>query len=924
MADYSIIKSLIQQVVKTNGEQEITGANLQNVLVSMINAVASSNNEDFDRINGNILNLLNYVDTENEDIRNEMQELANRLDTNRFGYNVSVFGLVAGVHTLSTAVKNVPPAERFGGQKITFKTDAGWVTYQNTSLSIDNYEDVNNWVLDSGVNVEGDVTITNNPDYEDLTQNSQNELKFADKEYNADTFSGLGRVYLRKNIVSNKNVLTQAMLADANTIYIIQYDYDLKGATITIPDNCVLKFEGGQLKNGKLSSSDTSIFVTGEYCIFKDIKLLGTWAGEAKLSWWDISNKQNINDEWDSLFCFDSIFIDKNGILTKGVSVSNRNKLKIDGNNSTISCINESAYISAFIKLENINDISISNIIFDFGEKSIPITNPDVENSVKGIYIIGEHGSLIIDNVTGKNYGKKAAGLSQSNFSFIHATAFKGSITNISNVTCKNLICRGDGQISSGYGAVRGILLVDNKFVENENVYYGFGSGSIRNCNFENIYSVNSLGNIIEDDGDAIYLQGRYGIDYIDNPVSDFTIDSCYFYNTLKRGIKVQANGVSIINCFCEYDLPSTTGLDTLISIQGSHAFISNLKGNWGGGSVIIANHGDYVIIQNINIKLLMSMANFPAIRIYHAHSYLNNINISTLNEFIGYYTESGADYSNFYSKIENSQISCKEPFFYNSASTMVGMKIVILDCNIVCGGGLGLKNVVDISNCKIAFHSQNTSYTLTGLSSSSVTIKNSEIDITNVLVSSDTKIFDIAGLLNIENIKVISQSPISMADFCMIRKDSEVFIKNVSFNENISCSYQTIMFYNSSSNLFTGNAKIENVDYLGKSIRMPQSSGKMIFKNLKNVKNGTYTFEIDSTTSNTLKIVVIEEEKVIDVPSVLSYLRFGCSLMKGLSNRRPINLNSDDYGFTMIDTTLGKPIWWDGSSWKDATGTTV
>ena len=24
------------------------------------------------------------------------------------------------------------------------------------------------------------------------------------------------------------------------------------------------------------------------------------------------------------------------------------------------------------------------------------------------------------------------------------------------------------------------------------------------------------------------------------------------------------------------------------------------------------------------------------------------------------------------------------------------------------------------------------------------------------------------------------------------------------------------------------------------------------------------------------------------------------------------------------FDTTLGKPIWWDGSAWRDATGTSV
>lgn len=28
--------------------------------------------------------------------------------------------------------------------------------------------------------------------------------------------------------------------------------------------------------------------------------------------------------------------------------------------------------------------------------------------------------------------------------------------------------------------------------------------------------------------------------------------------------------------------------------------------------------------------------------------------------------------------------------------------------------------------------------------------------------------------------------------------------------------------------------------------------------------------------------------------------------------------------GMMVFDTTLGKPIWWNGAVWKDATGTTV
>lgn len=105
--------------------------------------------------------------------------------------------------------------------------------------------------------------IINNPDDEDLTEetneNEEKVMKLADKEYNAAGFSGLGRVYLRRNISAAKNVLTQDMMSKANTRYIIQYDYDLNGATINIPDDCVLDFQGGCFKNGNITFSNTEL-----------------------------------------------------------------------------------------------------------------------------------------------------------------------------------------------------------------------------------------------------------------------------------------------------------------------------------------------------------------------------------------------------------------------------------------------------------------------------------------------------------------------------------------------------------------------------------------------------------------------------------------------------------------------------------------
>ena len=109
-------------------------------------------------------------------------------------------------------------------------------------------------------------------DEEDITEQN-GTLQLANKTYNKQSFSGLGRVYLRKNIVGDKNVLTQAMINKANTIYVIQYDYDLKEASINIPENCVLNFIGGAIGNGTIIGNKTKVINLN----VDRIVLSGTW-----------------------------------------------------------------------------------------------------------------------------------------------------------------------------------------------------------------------------------------------------------------------------------------------------------------------------------------------------------------------------------------------------------------------------------------------------------------------------------------------------------------------------------------------------------------------------------------------------------------------------------------------------------------------
>lgn len=156
----------------------------------------------------------------------------------------------------------------------------------------------------------GEKTITNLPDDEDLstTGDDMPVLKFKDKAYNPSGFSGLATKILRKNILGSKNVLAQEMVSDANTIYEIRYDFDLNGATITVPDNCVLKFNGGSIDNGTLKGTGTMLEANLYQIFGENLVFSGTFnIDEVYAEWWGaksyVHKQSKINSDfpfWDT------------------------------------------------------------------------------------------------------------------------------------------------------------------------------------------------------------------------------------------------------------------------------------------------------------------------------------------------------------------------------------------------------------------------------------------------------------------------------------------------------------------------------------------------------------------------------------------------------------------------------------------------
>lgn len=178
--------------------------------------------------------------SELEAIDNELETLDNELET--------LDGQV--VKTVQQSLNN--------GQKEQARENIGAASRSELEAFMGDYRPIE---------IHGDVT--NAADEEDLTSENvggTEVIRFKDKSHAPDLYSGKGKKYLRKNVREiggvRKNWLEQSMLTAENTIYIVQYDYEVStdnDNTVTMPQGCVLKFEGGSIGGGLLVSNDTMI-----------------------------------------------------------------------------------------------------------------------------------------------------------------------------------------------------------------------------------------------------------------------------------------------------------------------------------------------------------------------------------------------------------------------------------------------------------------------------------------------------------------------------------------------------------------------------------------------------------------------------------------------------------------------------------------
>lgn len=223
-------------------------------------------------------------------------------------FNVTVYSKQDNL-CLGQAINLVPVEQRKLGLTITFCNEKGhWLIYQFRGTSLYQWDSLNYWKSPLEEALEEYMMF---PDEEDITaveKDNKIYLKFKDKEYNPEVFSGTGKVILRKNIRGTEacniddedhliNVLTQGMVNKENTIYIVQYDFDLNGKSVIIPEGCTLWFQGGSINNGTVYLSDTAVLGAFEFADMGNATLSGTFnkgqvmtflnEDRQELRWWN-------------------------------------------------------------------------------------------------------------------------------------------------------------------------------------------------------------------------------------------------------------------------------------------------------------------------------------------------------------------------------------------------------------------------------------------------------------------------------------------------------------------------------------------------------------------------------------------------------------------------------------------------------------
>lgn len=540
--------------------------------------------------------------------------------------------------------------------------------------------------------------IVNFPDDEFLTTKG-GRITPKDRNYDPNNYSGMGRKILRKNMVNGVNVLTQKMMSCPNTVYVITYDYSLRGQTITVPENCVLQFEGGSIKNGILNFVNTTL--AGNINISCDLK--GNLINRnLQVDWFNINPvdcsvqlQQLANLKPNKLIFGDNIYSFHDVEIIDNIT--------IEGSNSTLFKpikLNQTLYdfnfLKNMLKATNIDNITVRNITFQSVVTStiLPSFKSDSIYSVPLLWFTTAKNVLIEGCVF-----KDIEGCTYCNSDYTYYGKKQGLLVCLYDVdnaiirNCEQTNCRHDEQIwviqvhkdresltttyennyvhdeepginSSVFTTVCGNLIFRNNRITNY-IYKG---------SVVNLFGTNVLveGNFIDKSyATSVFDTGEYGYFFAENVIiknNIVEVKNAQMLATIANVIDIEGNtfkGFTLLNsenhaaatcdptsstCYSSfYRKTEAKQSNTLVIIRNNFADFTNYDGSrevilpseWGYGIFIKPLHfkGKSVIIEGNTFKSMeeISTPDINNLNSYHHNTmYIANMdNITIQNNLI-------------------------------------------------------------------------------------------------------------------------------------------------------------------------------------------------------------------------------------------------------------------------------------------------
>ena len=229
----------------------------------------------------------------------------------------------------------------------------------------------------------------------------------------SDSFgNGLGRIILRKNMVNGVNTLTQDMMpldSGGSRYFVLQFDFVL-GENITIPNNCILVFDGGSITNlngakNAIIGHNTSIQAGLNKIFGTNIILEGTWKVEYGHPEWFGACGDGINDDTEAFYAtlqnFKHIFLSGRYLIDFRDVELQKNKIEGKGEFSTESVIIQKNCNIPFALVKDNNILKNFRIyaqrnteitdVFHFGYSNGTF-NAFSDTEIKNVYCIGKVG----------------------------------------------------------------------------------------------------------------------------------------------------------------------------------------------------------------------------------------------------------------------------------------------------------------------------------------------------------------------------------------------------------------------------------------------------------------------------------------------------------------------------------------------------